>query len=165
MGYRVSTQEFPVRGALSENVICTKPGEGPSDRGTVVVGAHLDSTSQTPTTLAPGANDNGSGAMAVLEMMRASAAAKFRETVQFVAFGGEEQGLYGSQYFVTEAGRQGQKIKSALVMDMISYSNRYYGVTLECDRTTACADLMATAQPNFEEFAKDLEVQTVHEGG
>ena len=128
MGYRVSTQEFPVRSSLSENVICTKDGAGPNNaaKGSVVVGAHLDSTSQTPATLAPGANDNGSGAMAVLEMMRATAAAKFRETVQFVAFGGEEQGLYGSKYFVEEAGRQGQVIKSALVCGNFDIISRHF---------------------------------------
>eukprot|EP00040_Diaphanoeca_grandis_P002934 m.23160 g.23160 ORF g.23160 m.23160 type:complete len:464 (-) comp14086_c0_seq1:211-1602(-) len=158
LGYDVSTQEYPVRTSVGKNVVCIKRGEPLGD--TVVVGGHYDSTSQTPTTLAPGAIDNGSGAMGVLAMAKACSKFSFRSDIIFVFFGGEEQGLYGSNYFVDEAIKNGDSFKAALIFDMIAYSNRYYGVTLECDSSAGCRELMNLAQPNFVSFARDLAVET-----
>jgi len=67
---------------------------------TIVVGAHLDSWD-----IAPGALDNASGAVSVLEMARIFKALnlKTRRSVEFVLFMAEEQGHYGSELYVKEA--------------------------------------------------------------
>ena len=66
---------------------------------TVVVGAHLDSVQE-----GPGINDNGSGVAAVLETARWMKEAGITPVnrVRFAFWGGEEDGLYGSQHYVDE---------------------------------------------------------------
>lgn len=63
----------------------------------VLVGAHLDAWPA-----ASGANDNGIGVAAVIETLRALAAApeRPRRTVRFALWGGEEQGMLGSSAYV-----------------------------------------------------------------
>lgn len=62
----------------------------------IVIGGHIDS--DEPET--PGANDNGSGSAVVLEVARVLAKHDLQSTIVFALFGGEEQGLEGSKYFV-----------------------------------------------------------------
>jgi pimeloyl-ACP methyl ester carboxylesterase len=69
--------------------------QGQSDRE-IVIGAHIDSDS--PET--PGANDDVSGVAAFLEVARVMSKESHHSTYVFVAFGGEESGLVGSNYFV-----------------------------------------------------------------
>jgi Zn-dependent M28 family amino/carboxypeptidase len=54
----------------------------------------------------------------------------FTNTIHFVVFSGEEQGLYGSAHYVSVAKREGWKISAALVSDMISYSSKYFGLKI-----------------------------------
>jgi len=69
---------------------------------TVTVGAHYDSRPYTGR--APGADDNGSGAAALLSIAKAYAESGVVpvKSVYFVAFAGEEQGLLGSEAFAKE---------------------------------------------------------------
>jgi hypothetical protein len=59
-----------------------------------IIDAHYDSVSN-----APGADDNGSGTVAVLEAARILSQYNFKKTIQFVAFDMEEDGLLGSKSF------------------------------------------------------------------
>ena len=71
-----------------------------------VVGGHYDSRVTdvlNATADAPGANDDGSGTSAVLELARVMAPRPTEATIVFVAFAGEEQGLYGSNHFAEVA--------------------------------------------------------------
>jgi len=103
----------------------------------VIVGAHFDSTSQSPTTAAPGAEDDGSGSAALLEFLRVLVESdiQFEKTIILVWFGGEEQGLLGSRAYVTSLVNEGRvlDVYFALCMDMIGYStsNNYFSVILE----------------------------------
>ncbi|MGK9476853.1 M20/M25/M40 family metallo-hydrolase [Melioribacter sp. OK-6-Me] len=90
------------------NVIGTLKGYDVNDRRLIIVGAHLDSRVadiMDSTSYAPGANDDLSGVAAVLELARVMSSTKFPATIMFVAFTGEEQGLYGSNHLA-------EKIKS-----------------------------------------------------
>ena len=71
------------------NVIANTPGGDPEH--VVMLGAHLDSVID-----GPGLNDNGSGAMAVLEVARRLIAAGPERKVRVALWTGEEIGLYGS---------------------------------------------------------------------
>ncbi|MGB3617783.1 MAG: M20/M25/M40 family metallo-hydrolase, partial [Catalinimonas sp.] len=85
------------------NVVARLKGaELPKER--IVVGGHLDSWD-----LATGAIDNGIGSFTVLEIARIFKALdlKPRRTVEFVAFMGEEIGLFGSQHMVERLKRRG----------------------------------------------------------
>ncbi len=85
--------------ANARNVVARLEGYG-LPQETIVVGAHLDSWD-----IAPGALDNASGAVSVLEMARIFKALnlKTRRSVEFVLFMAEEQGHYGSELYVKEA--------------------------------------------------------------
>jgi hypothetical protein len=129
-GYTVTFDAFNSGGTPCRNIVATKTGTTYPDEY-VVVGGHYDSISQNPATLAPGAEDNGSGTASVMEIARISAARDFERTVQFVLFDSEEQGLYGSQHFVSEAVSAGRDIIAAITMDMVSYYDSHYAVRIE----------------------------------
>lgn len=129
-GYTVELDAFTAYGNPCQNVVATLPGSVTPDE-IVVIGAHYDSTSESAETLAPGAEDNGSGTCLVMELARATAGRQFERTVQFVLFDAEEVGLHGSQHFVDEAVSEGRTIVAAITADMVSYYDRNYGVTIE----------------------------------
>jgi len=131
----ITTQSFPVRSTITYNIIATIQGHTSPDKW-VIIGGHYDSTSQSPTTLAPGAEDNASGAAAVVEMIRVFAAKPPPSTAIFILFSGEEQGLYGSNYHASQIVNDGFKYKVQVMhnMDMIAFkagSNSKYQVLLE----------------------------------
>ncbi|HOX24347.1 MAG TPA: M28 family peptidase [Candidatus Krumholzibacteria bacterium] len=129
-GYGVELDAFTVNGHPCQNVVATKTGTVYPDE-IVVVGGHYDSTSQQPGSLAPGAEDNGSGTCLVMEIARVSAGRNFERTVQFVLFDAEEPGLRGSQHFVAEAVAAGRTIVGAITADMVSYYDRNVAVIIE----------------------------------
>ena len=76
----------------------TEPGAG-----TILIGAHYDSVTTDPedgNTFAPGANDNGSGVAALLELARVLSMQQHRSSIMFVAFSAEEINRRGSLAFV-----------------------------------------------------------------
>jgi acetylornithine deacetylase/succinyl-diaminopimelate desuccinylase-like protein len=98
-GLTVSLDAFSTSCGTRENVVAVKTGTHP-DR-VIVLGGHYDSRSlggTDPTSPAPGANDSGSQTSLVLEAARVMAQYQFDATLLFVAFAGEEQGLYGSKH-------------------------------------------------------------------
>ncbi len=62
----------------------------------IVIGAHIDSAGPD----IPGANDDGSGTACVIELARVLCKRATESTVMFCCWGGEEQGLEGSEFFV-----------------------------------------------------------------
>ena len=83
----------------------------------VLLGAHLDSWD-----VSTGATDNASGAVAVLEAARMLGALKARgirprRTIRFALFSGEEQGLYGSQYYTLRHRLELPRHQAVLVLD------------------------------------------------
>ena len=85
----VSVQENAVP---SRNLIAELPGTGD---GILVVGAHYDTV---PDSI--GASDNSSGMGSLLAIAEAISGRSFPFTVRFIAFGSEETGLHGSEYYV-----------------------------------------------------------------
>ena len=83
-----------------------------------VVGAHFDSRAE-----GPGADDNTSGTVELLEAARVLAKNPLPATVIFVSFTGEEAGLLGSREFVRQAGEKKWKIVGALNNDMVGWAN------------------------------------------
>ena len=103
------------------NVIATLPGTS-DHAGAIVlmanydtrVGDWMDSTSR-----APGADDNGSGVANLLEIARLLSSRSWNQTIIFAALTAEEQGTYGSRYFVQDAVLDGTIIDAAINNDMI----------------------------------------------
>jgi Iap family predicted aminopeptidase len=106
------------------NVIATLTGNIYPD-SICILGAHYDnrisSAAGDPFVFVPGANDNASGVAATLEIARVMKKRSFASssTIQFIAFGAEELGLFGSSDFAQKAGIAGVKIKMMLNNDMI----------------------------------------------
>lgn len=82
-----------------------------------LVGAHYDTVPG-----APGADDNASGVAGLLEIARILAGAELEESVEIVAFGLEEVGLLGSDFYAAGAAAAGRDVRAALVFDMIGYT-------------------------------------------
>lgn len=83
------------------NVMAILKGTDSTDNRVIIVGAHFDSRAEDvmdSIITAPGANDDLSGVAAVLELARIMSKHEFPATIIFVAFSGEEQGLYGSTH-------------------------------------------------------------------
>jgi hypothetical protein len=80
----------------------------------VVVGGHLDSWDG-----AEGAQDNGTGSATTIEAARLIAAAggKPKRTIRFILFGGEEEGLLGSEGYVKAHEAELAKTSLALIHD------------------------------------------------
>jgi hypothetical protein len=85
---------------------------------TVLISAHYDSRGSFGSTRAPGANDDGSGTVALLSIARTikRRGIKFRSAVEFCAFAGEEQGLYGSRARARECPQLSSWSLSTLIM-------------------------------------------------
>lgn len=100
------------------NVIALLPGTTHPER-VVIVGGHYDSRAVDVldgTSPAPGANDSGSQTALVLELARAFAGHAFDDTVAFIVFAGEEQGLVGSRAL---AGDMSSIVPAAKVVAML----------------------------------------------
>ncbi|MBS1701024.1 MAG: M20/M25/M40 family metallo-hydrolase [Armatimonadetes bacterium] len=103
-------------------VIATLPGE--TDHK-VIVGGHLDTINlggDVMTAKAPGINDDGSGVALTLESARILSQRKWHNTFVFVAFSGEEQGLFGSTALAERAKKEGWNIDAVLSNDTVGSS-------------------------------------------
>jgi hypothetical protein len=120
---QVSTESFSVGGSTAWNVVAELPGLLRPDAWHIV-GAHYDATSQNTSVAAPGAEDNASGCAGVLEEARAFTTYRPAETIFFICYSGEEQGLFGSTDHASDLIAQGNggKMRSIQIMDMIGYS-------------------------------------------
>lgn len=110
------------------SVVATIPG---TSAKTVVVGAHQDSINiASATGRAPGADDDGSGSMAILEAFRTIltdsriSGGQAPNTIEFHWYAGEEAGLLGSQAIFQQYASQGKVVAAMLNQDMVGYSPR-----------------------------------------
>jgi len=105
------------------NVVATLKGTDPTAADRVyVVGGHYDSRVtdvMNATSDAPGANDDGSGTSATLELARVIAPHPTDATIVFIAYAGEEQGLYGSDHIAQVAKNEGWNVQGVLNMDIV----------------------------------------------
>lgn len=105
-------------GMVRNNVIWGDPLDG---REVILVGGHLDTTSENPAVSAPGANDNGSGIAAMLEALRILSGQAFTRQIVAVGFTGEEQGLIGSARCAAVATQQRWPVELMVNLDMLGY--------------------------------------------
>jgi hypothetical protein len=122
IGLTAQRQPFGSSGAPRHNLIAVQPGFDAERAGEVIVIGHLDSTSPQASTLAPGADDNGSGAAGVLALARLFQGTRARATIRYVLVVGEEQGLLGSKAFVAALSQaELANIRTVINLDMIGF--------------------------------------------
>lgn len=104
---------------------------GASDK-TIVLGAHQDSVNardpDRKTNRAPGADDDGSGAITLLEALRGLLAdadvraGRAPNSIEFHWYAGEEGGLLGSADVWAKYKAEGRNVKAMLQQDMTGYT-------------------------------------------
>ena len=112
------------------DVLAIQRGTEDPDR-VVVIAGHLDSRVtdiMNSTSDAPGANDDGSGAAAVIEAARVLSKHKFRATIVYAVLSGEEQGLYGGKVLADYAKTRGWRVEADLNNDIIGNTTGLNGV-------------------------------------
>ncbi len=120
LGYGVAAQRFVSGPAEVRNIEVEVKG-GPRASEIVIVGAHYDSVAG-----AVGANDNGSGVAAVLELARLFRGAQPSRTLRLVAFVNEEPPFYhsdamGSRQYARRAKERGESVVAMFSLETIGY--------------------------------------------
>lgn len=119
-GYDVTRHWYEVRGVRCANLEESRPGQSRANE-ILLIGAHYDSVRG-----APGANDNGSGVAALLEITRLFAGERPEMTVRFLAFVNEEPPFFmtrnqGSMVYAKAARARGDDIRLMIAFDTIGY--------------------------------------------
>ncbi|HEY2475113.1 MAG TPA: M28 family metallopeptidase [Candidatus Cybelea sp.] len=108
------------RAVTESSVIATVRGDEPGR--IYVMSSHFDDCDGHCTDgmgTAPGADDNASSVAAVLEAARVMAPTRFRGTIVFACFDGEELGLWGSNHFARELAAAHAPVLAVLNNDII----------------------------------------------
>ena len=112
------------------NVVGFIPGRDPIlKKEIIVLGAHMDHLgmgerhslggAEAVGKVHPGADDNASGTALVLELARQLNKERPRRSILVLHFGGEEEGLLGSQYWVQHPTHPLESVKFMLNFDMV----------------------------------------------
>lgn len=139
------------------SIIATIPGQS---NKTIVIGAHQDSINLFFPSLfaAPGADDDGSGTVTILEALRVLLTSsdivkgKAANTIEFHWYSAEEGGLLGSQAIFAEYSRQGRDIKAMFQQDMTGYVTK----TLEAGEPESVGVITDFVDAGLTEFIKKL---------
>jgi leucyl aminopeptidase len=139
------------------SVIATVPG---LENSTVVIGAHQDSINLFFPSIfsAPGADDDGSGTVTILEAFRILLTSKdvikgkARNTVEFHWYSAEEGGLLGSQAIFSEYEKTGRDVKAMLQQDMTGYVQG----TLDAGKPESVGVITDFVNPALTEFIKEI---------
>ena len=142
------------------SVIATIPGKS---KKTVVIGAHQDSINLfLPSILAaPGADDDGSGSVTILEALRvllqseAVVLGNASNTIEFHWYSAEEGGLLGSNAIFSAYEKKGRDIKAMLQQDMTGYTHR----TLEAGEPESVGVITDFVDPGLTDFIKEVITQ------
>lgn len=139
------------------SIIATIPGKTNS---TVVIGAHQDSINLwLPSVLAaPGADDDGSGTVTILEAFRVLLQSKdivkgnHENTLEFHWYSAEEGGLLGSQAIFSSYEKEGRDVKAMLQQDMTGFITR----TIQAGKVESVGVIVDYVDPNLTEFIKKV---------
>lgn len=137
--YKVKKQRRVYKDVEVVNVVAVLPGKLHPERQ-IVISGHYDSLNlgninwqdtqaaaargeeRKPEDFeadAPGVTDDASGTAAVMELARVMSQYEFENTLVFVAFAGEEQGLLGSTLMAQKARKEARQIEAVLNNDII----------------------------------------------
>jgi bacterial leucyl aminopeptidase len=145
------------------SVIATIPGKS---NKTIVIGAHQDSINMfLPTVLsAPGADDDGSGTVTILEALRVLltsedfAKGNAENAVEFQWYSAEEGGLLGSQAIFSQYEREGRDVRAMLQQDMTGYVQR----TLNAGEEECVGVVTDYVDEELTEYIKKIVTEVSH---
>jgi len=135
-GYRdVAFHTYERGGRRLRNVVTNKAGRA---KRTILVSAHYDSRAQNladAEARAPGANDNATGVAAVLEVARLLRPLALADSLRFVFFSGEEQGLWGSYAYARQVRAENLDLRFVFNLDQIGYPPRDRALYVDRDES------------------------------
>lgn len=104
----------------------------------MILGGHIDSINGGAAGRAPGADDDASGSVGVLETFHILMANGFRpsRTVEFHAYAAEEVGLRGSQAIAEAYAAEGRNVASMMQLDMTGYVGKEPEIGIVTDYTS-----------------------------
>jgi hypothetical protein len=114
------------RDIILGNVVATLKGTDPNDKRIFLVSGHIDSRRSNEMDSvgdSPGANDDGSGTVAVMECARVMSKHSFPATIIFITVSGEEQNLLGAYFMAGKAKKENWKIEAVLNNDIMGSNN------------------------------------------
>ena len=114
--------------SVLRNIVAAKKGKKATE---IIICAHYDSA---PTS--PGANDNGSGTLVLLELAKRFSRKDLNNTIRFVSFDAEEWNKIGS-YMYVEGRKQKltgnktdlEKIKAVINIDTVGSGDKIYSIS------------------------------------
>jgi Zn-dependent M28 family amino/carboxypeptidase len=114
----------------ADNVLAFVEGTDLKDE-VIVISAHYDHLGKKDTVIYNGADDDGSGTIALLEIAEAVAKAKAngegpRRSILFIAFSGEEKGLLGSKAYADAPAIPFANTVANLNIDMIGRVDEFH---------------------------------------
>jgi len=143
MGVPVEFHNWTFDKFTDRNVVATLQGTDISSNAIFIICAHYDTVR-----ISPGANDDGSGVAAILATAKILSQYSFNYTIRFIAFSGEEVGLYGSYLYARDASQRGDNIVAVINADMLGYVNTTEGgrtITFQCpERSKWIVDFATT---------------------
>lgn len=145
------------------SVIATIPGKS---NKTVIIGAHQDSINLLFPSLfrAPGADDDGSGSVTILEALRvllkseAIIKGNASNTIEFQWYSAEEGGLLGSQAIFSAYEKQGRDVKAMLQQDMTGYTHG----TIAAGKPESVGVITDFVNPALTDFIKEVITEVSH---
>ena len=124
-GWSTSYQSLSAWGKVYRNVVATKYPDRPNRGGELpplLVGAHYDTVSGSP-----GADDNASGLVVLLEVASKLSRQPLARPVWLVAFCLEEQDRLGSQAFVARLKSERHELAGAIILECVGFSKSETG--------------------------------------
>ena len=131
-GYTVELQTFPARSTTGDNLIAVKQGRGKTEQY-IIIGAHYDSTSESPTIRAPGASDNAAGVAVLVEAARILSSYDNEYTIKFIFFDAEEIGFVGGAHYANEAYANDDQIRFVFNIDGVGGQKDFEGQHIVCE--------------------------------
>jgi Zn-dependent M28 family amino/carboxypeptidase len=120
LGYQVKQKEYKIKEKSYYNLEVERLGtEKPNE--IILIGGHYDSALHSP-----GANDNGTGAAATLELARIFAKKSIKRTIRFVEFVNEEPPFFqtenmGSLVYAKQISQRKEKVIAMLSLETMGY--------------------------------------------
>ncbi len=150
-GYKVNKQEYKIDNKTFTNLEVEIKGVEKPDE-IVIIGGHYDTAFTSP-----GANDNGSGVAAVLELARRFADKKPSRTLRFVEFTNEEPPYFWTENMGSLVYAKGCKERNENVVAMLSLETMgYFSEEEESQKYPFPLSLIYPSQGNFIAFVGNI---------
>jgi aminopeptidase YwaD len=155
-------QEFPAFPGFGKNIIGLIEGSDPILKNEyIVLGAHYDHigwmVKNDSIIVFNGADDNASGTASIMEVARIlyQKKAQLKRSVLIIAFDAEEEGLWGSSYYLKHPIVEEKNIKAMMSIDMVGWYKKSQKITFDgCGSFDGGKDFMESITK-----VKDLNVE------